>query len=65
MRITNLLMLLFVALFYSCTQFLEEEETGKLAYTGDDGCIFCHTNEERLKVLAPPEEDDGHSGGGG
>ncbi len=58
-----LFFILFIFLF-SCTQFLEEDETGKNSYSGDDGCIYCHTNAERLKVLAEPEEDD-HGGGGG
>ena len=47
----------------ACTQFLEETESSH-AVAGTDGCVYCHTNDERLKVLAE-EEDDGHAGGGG
>jgi len=50
-------------LFAACTQFLEETESSH-AYDGTDGCVYCHTNDSRLKVLAL-EEDDSHSGGGG
>lgn len=55
--------ILFIFLF-SCTQFLEEDETTKNSYSGDDGCIYCHTNKSRLQVLAK-EEEGGHGGGGG
>ncbi|MBD3223355.1 MAG: hypothetical protein GF313_01390 [Caldithrix sp.] len=55
--------ILFIfALVMSCTQFLEEEETVTNAYEGDDGCIYCHTNEDRLKALA--KEEEGGEGGG-
>lgn len=48
---------------FACTQFLENDDAGKNLYTGDDGCVYCHTNSERLKLLAVP--DDGSSAGGG
>jgi len=51
--------LLFVV---ACTQFLEETEPSH-AYTGTDGCVYCHTNKARLQVLA--EEEDGGGAGGG
>lgn len=49
--------------FIACTQFVENEK-GKNSYSGTDGCVYCHTNEARLKVLAP-EEESGESAGGG
>ena len=50
-------------LFAACTQFLEETEPSH-AYEGTDGCVYCHTNDARLKVLAH-EEESGDTGGGG
>jgi hypothetical protein len=47
----------------ACTQFLENDDAGKNTYTGDDGCVYCHTNDERLKVLA--QEEQGSDAGGG
>lgn len=47
-----------------CTQFTEEDNIAETTYTGDDGCVYCHTNSERLKVLAE-EEEETHAGGGG
>jgi len=56
---------LFLFIFIiSCTQFLEQDTISKNTYTGNDGCIYCHTNKERLKVLAPDEGDGGGGGGG-
>ena len=49
--------------FIACTQLVEDNE-GKNTYTGDDGCVYCHTDQTRLKALAVEEESD-HSGGGG
>lgn len=55
----------FILLFaFACTQLLDEENIVESSYTGNDGCIYCHTNSARLQVLAEPEEDD-HGGGGG
>ncbi len=48
----------------SCTQFLEEDKVAKTTYAGNDGCIYCHTNAERLKVLAVADEDSHGAGGG-
>jgi len=50
--------------FIACTQFLESDDSGKNIYSGDDGCIYCHTNEGRLKVLAPAEAGGEGAGGG-
>ena len=61
------LMVLFLFLFlFSCTQFLEEENSSvKNVYVGDDGCVYCHTNKERLMFLAPEvDEGDGGDEGG-
>ncbi|HGY55219.1 MAG TPA: hypothetical protein ENK44_05950 [Caldithrix abyssi] len=52
-------------LLYGCTQLLEEENAGKNIFVGDDGCVYCHTNKERLKLLAPEEDTGGGGGGGG
>lgn len=58
------LFVLFILLFvFACTQLLDEEYLAENSYTGNDGCIYCHTNSARLKVLAEPEES--HAGGGG
>lgn len=57
--------ILFFGLFiWSCTQLLEDDEAGKNTFASDDGCVYCHTNEARLKALAPPEENGGGAGGG-
>ena len=62
----KLIVLLFFIFLFSCTQFLEEENySAKGVYVGDDGCVYCHTNKERLKFLAPEIEDEGDGGGGG
>lgn len=50
--------------FIACTQFLESDDSGKNVYSGDDGCVYCHTNESRLKVLAPAEAGGEGAGGG-
>jgi len=50
-------------LLLACTQFLEEIQPTH-AYNGSDGCVYCHTNDARLKVLAH-EEEKGDTGGGG
>jgi len=57
------LSLLLVIGFFACTQFLENDDAGKNVYTGDDGCVYCHTNSERLKLLAMPDEGGGAGGG--
>mgnify|MGYP005835007101 FL=1 len=49
---------------FACTQLLDENNLAESTYTGNDGCIYCHTSEARLKVLAQAEEED-HGGGGG
>jgi len=59
-----LLLVLPLLIWIGCTQFMDEEQLAQSTYTGNDGCIYCHTNAERLKVLAE-EEDSGHSSGGG
>ncbi len=53
-----------LTLVIGCTQFLEEDNVAETNYTGDDGCIYCHTNSDRLKALAE-EEEEIHTGGGG
>lgn len=55
--------LLLILGFFACTQFLENDEAGKNVYAGDDGCVYCHTNEARLKLLAVEEEGGGAGGG--
>jgi len=61
----KLLSALFLTLFLiSCTQLLDERQTSQNSYTGKDGCVYCHTNPARLKVLAPPQEGSGGAGGG-
>ena len=47
----------------ACTKILDEE-MAKNNYSGGDGCVYCHTNAERLKVLAADSEDHGGGGGG-
>jgi len=64
MRITHGLLILTGLALFACTQFLENDEAGKNVYAGDDGCVYCHTNEARLKVLAPAV-DTGEGAGGG
>ena len=64
MNATKYFALLFGLGLLACTQFLENEDAGKNTYVGDDGCVYCHTNEERLKVLAPFVDDGGGAGGG-
>lgn len=61
-KILNVSLLLFFVA--ACTQFVEEEKIGENSYTGDDGCVYCHTNKDRLKALAPDTDDDDDSGGG-
>ena len=56
--------LFFGILIFSCTQLLEDNEAGKNTFATNDGCVYCHTNEARLKVLAPPGENGGGAGGG-
>lgn len=51
------------ALIIGCTQFLEEDNIAETTYTGDDGCVYCHTNKERLAALAEEEEGGGAGGG--
>lgn len=57
-------LLFIVFLMVNCTQFMEDDEAGKNTYASNDGCVYCHTNEARLKVLAPPEEGGEGAGGG-
>jgi len=57
-----LFFMLFLLVY--CTQLAENDEAGTNTYAGNDGCVYCHTNEARLKVLAPPEDDGGGAGGG-
>ena len=55
----------FLLLFLiACTKIMDEE-MAKNNYTGGDGCVYCHTNSDRLKVLATEGEDHGSGGGGG
>ncbi|MBN2710664.1 MAG: hypothetical protein JXR46_16585 [Calditrichaceae bacterium] len=60
--------LLFIPMLFitavSCTQIVDEDKIGENAYTGDDGCIYCHTSKERLTVLAVGTGDTGGGGGG-
>ena len=51
------------AFIIGCTQFLEEDNSAESTYSGDDGCVYCHTNQERLTALAE-EEETGDAGGG-
>jgi hypothetical protein len=62
--IRKILLLSPALIWIGCTQFTDDEMLSKSTYTGNDGCIYCHTNAERLKVLAE-EEDSGHGSGGG
>lgn len=48
----------------ACTQIIEEENLNETVFTGDNGCIYCHTSENMLKTLAPEEEGDNGGGGG-
>ena len=57
-------LLLFLLIAIGCTRLMEDENAGKNTFTSNDGCVYCHTNEARLKVLAPPE-DGGEGAGGG
>lgn len=63
MNATKFLIPMFGLALIACTQFLENDDAGKNTYTGDDGCVYCHTNSERLKVLAEAEEGGGAGGG--
>ena len=51
------------AFIVGCTQFLEEDNIAESTYTGDDGCVYCHTNQARLEVLAEEEESGAARGG--
>ena len=53
-------LLLFII---GCTQFLEEDNIAETKYTGDDGCVYCHTNKDRLAALAVAEETSSAGGG--
>lgn len=46
-----------------CTQFLDEDNVAETNYTGNDGCVDCHTNKDRLAVLAVAEETSNAGGG--
>jgi hypothetical protein len=50
-------------LVITCTKVLDEE-MAKNNYSGGDGCVYCHTNADRLKVLASEAEENGGAGGG-
>ena len=57
--------LLFPIFFFiACTQIIDEDTTYTKGYKGDDGCLVCHTNAERLQALAPAEEGSDSPGGG-
>jgi len=62
--IKRILLIFPIMFFIACTQLIDEEEPFTNAYTGDDGCLVCHTNEARLKALAPANEGDEGPGGG-
>ncbi|HQU72012.1 MAG TPA: hypothetical protein PKV71_00200 [Calditrichia bacterium] len=59
----TILLLGSLAVLFSCTQLIEEDALTDNAYQGDDGCVYCHTNSERLKALAKAEEAGGGDGG--
>ncbi len=59
-----LLPFFLLVLFFGCTRLMEEENAGENTFASNDGCVYCHTNEARLKVLAPPEDGEGGAGGG-
>jgi hypothetical protein len=62
---TRKIFLLFPIFFFiACTQLIDEENSYTKAYTGDDGCLVCHTNEARLQALAPSEDGGGPPDGG-
>ncbi len=64
-KIRNLLYLcILIAACFSCTRVIEEQDAGKNTIASNDGCVYCHTNQNRLKVLAPPVKEEGGAGGG-
>jgi len=52
-----------VLFIIGCTQFLNEDNIAETKYTGEDGCVYCHTNKDRLAALAVAEETSGAGGG--
>lgn len=63
-NIFQLFIKVFLPLIFitACTQLFEEASPSS-AYDGTDGCIYCHTNKARLKVLAQAETTTGGGGG--
>ncbi len=57
------LFLLVIGFIVACTQFAEQEEISKNQLSTEDGCVYCHTNKDRLEALAV-EEEGGEAGGG-
>lgn len=60
-KITSVISILLLVI--GCTQFLEEDNIAETKYTGDDGCVYCHTNKDRLAALAVAEETSTAGGG--
>jgi hypothetical protein len=61
---SNAVHALFLLIFIFACSKLMDEKIAQNKYSGGDGCIYCHTDAERLKVLASETEDHGSSGGG-
>ncbi|GEM_PF-6778847 len=59
----KIFLLLPILFFIACTQLTDDNSYIK-SYTGDDGCLICHTNEARLQALAPSESGGGPPDGG-
>jgi hypothetical protein len=54
----------FLLLFLlACTKIMDED-IAKNNYSGGDGCVYCHTQKERLQALTPAAETQGGEQGG-
>ena len=61
---TLLLLVSLLFMVISCTQWVETDPVSNNSYSGDDGCISCHTNKTFLQTLAEVQETGGETGGG-
>jgi len=57
------ILLVLLGFVIACTQLTDQEEISKNQLSTDDGCVYCHTNKDRLEALAI-EEEGGEAGGG-